>query len=133
MSENTMTTTMAVETDAALHFVTPPPGLSPLTEFVLSAVTEDLYSLRAVDADGVRLFLIDPRPFFPGYAPRVSEEVLEELGTTDPAVLVVVRPGEGGAPTANLLAPVLVDLSTGAAMQTILENSDQPLRAPLPR
>lgn len=128
-----MTMTMAVETDAALHFVTPPPGLSPLTEFTLSAVTEELYSLRAVDAEGVRLFLIDPRPYFPGYEPRVAEEALEELGTTDPAVLVVVRPGEGGAPTANLLAPVLVDLTTGAAMQTILENSDQPLRAPLPR
>lgn len=128
-----MTMTMAVETDAALHFVTPPPGLSPLTEFTLSAVTEELYSLRAVDAEGVRLFLIDPRPYFPGYEPRVAEQTLEELGTTDPAVLVVVRPGEGGAPTANLLAPVLVDLTTGAAMQTILENSDQPLRAPLPR
>lgn len=128
-----MTTTLAVETEAALHFVTPPPGLSPLTEFALSAVTEDLYSLRAVDADGVRLFLVDPRPFFPEYAPRVSEALLAELGTTDPAVLVVVRPGEGEAPTANLLAPVLVDLETGAAVQTILENSDEPLRAPLPR
>ncbi|PYG01087.1 flagellar assembly factor FliW [Georgenia satyanarayanai] len=129
----TTTTTTALETEAALHFVTPPPGLSPLTEFALSAVTEELYSLRAVDADGVRLFLVDPRPYFPEYAPRVSEEVLEELGTTDPAVLVVVRPGEGQAPTANLLAPVLVDLATGAAVQTILENSDEPLRAPLPR
>ncbi|WP_226924877.1 flagellar assembly protein FliW [Georgenia satyanarayanai] len=131
MSENTVT--MTVQTDAALHFVTPPPGLSPLTEFTLSAVTEELYALRAVDADGVRLFLVDPRPYFPGYAPRVSDAVLAELGTTDPAVLVVVRPGEGDAPTANLLAPVLVDLETGAAVQTILENSDQPLRAPLPR
>ncbi|WP_413451453.1 flagellar assembly protein FliW [Georgenia phoenicis] len=130
MSELTMT---AVTTESALHFVTPPPGLSPLTEFALSAVTDELYSLRAVDADGVRLFLLDPRPFFPDYAPRVSEEVLAELGTSDPAVLVVVRPGEGEAPTANLLAPVLVDLETGAALQTILENSDQPLRAPLPR
>lgn len=130
MSELTMT---AVTTESALRFVTPPPGLSPLTEFVLTAVTDELYSLRALDADGVRLFLLDPRPFFPDYAPRVSEDVLADLGTTDPAVLVVVRPGEGGAPTANLLAPVLIDLETGAALQTILENSDQPLRAPLPR
>lgn len=129
MSEQTMTVTHT--SHATLSFVTPPPGLSPLTEFTLSAVNEELYSLRAVDAEDVRLFLLDPQPYFPHYSPRVSEEVLADLGTTNPAVLVVVRPGEGASPTANLLAPVLVDLDTGAALQTILENSDEPLRAPL--
>lgn len=127
MNEQTMT----LLPQATLNFVAPPPGLSPLTDFTLTPVTEELYSLRAVASDGVRLFLLDPRPFFPDYAPRVSDEVLNDLGTTDPAVFVVVRPGNGDAPTANLLAPVLVDLETGAALQTILENSDQPLRAPL--
>jgi len=121
----------AVVTEAAVRFLAPPPGLGSLTEFVLSGVTEELYSLRAVDAEGVRLFLLDPRPFFPDYAPRVSEETLAELGTQEPAVLVVVRPGDGEAPTANLLAPVLLNLETGAAVQTILEGSAYPLRAPV--
>ncbi|HLT83401.1 MAG TPA: flagellar assembly protein FliW [Phototrophicaceae bacterium] len=127
MSTPTMTS------EAPVRFVTPPPGLGSLTEFTLTGVTEELYSLRAVDAAEVRLFLLDPRPFFPDYAPRVSEEALADLGTEEPAVLVVVRPASGEAPTANLLAPVLLNLETGAALQTILEGSDHPLRAPLGR
>ena len=127
MSTPTMTS------EAPVRFVTPPPGLGSLTEFTLTGVTEELYSLRAVDAAEVRLFLLDPRPFFPDYAPRVSEEELADLGTEEPAVLVVVRPASGEAPTANLLAPVLLNLETGAALQTILEGSDHPLRAPLGR
>lgn len=120
--------------ESPLRFVSPPPGLAPLTEFTLTAVTAELYSLRATDADDVRLFLIDPRPFFPDYAPHVPDDVLGDLGTQDPAVLVVVRPSDTGvAPAANLLAPVLINLETGAALQIILEGSDQPLRAPLPR
>lgn len=124
----------SVPAEALLHFVSPPPGLAPLTEFTLTGVTPELFSLRAVGAADVRLFLLDPRPFFPGYAPRVSEDELADLGTRDPAVLVVVRPsGAGSAPTANLLAPLLVNLATGAALQTILDGTDHPLRAPLPR
>lgn len=121
-------------TESVLSFVTSPPGLAPLTEFSLTSVTPELYSLRAVEADDVRLFLLDPRPFFPDYDPDVSGAVLSEIGTQDPAVLVVVRPSDTGSePSANLLAPVLVNLDTGTAVQTILEGTDQPLRAPLTR
>lgn len=127
---------MSAQTTAVsvrLRFVSPPPGLAPLTEFALTSVTPELYSLRAVDVDDVRLFLLDPGPYFPGYAPRVSGAVLGEVGTQEPALFVVVRPSDdGAAPSANLLAPVLVNLQTGAALQTILDD-DQPLRAPLPR
>jgi len=120
-----------LDTEAPVRFVSPPPGLGSLTGFTLTAVTEELYSLRAVDAAEVRLFLLDPQPFFPDYSPRVTEEALADLGTEEPAVLVVVRPGDGEAPTANLLAPVLLNLETGAALQTILEGSSYPLRAPV--
>lgn len=118
-------------TEAPVRFVSPPPGLGSLTDFTLTGVTDALYSLRAIDAAEVRLFLLDPRQFFPDYAPRVSKEALADLGTEEPAVLVVVRPGDGEAPTANLLAPVLLNLDTGAALQTILEGSSYPLRAPV--
>lgn len=119
-------------TESVLHFVSPPPGLEPHTAFALAGVTPELYTLRAVEASDLRLFLLDPRPFFPDYSPDVPAEVLDEIGTTDPAVLVVVRPSDtGDEASANLLAPVLVNLETGAAVQVILEGSGLPLRAPL--
>lgn len=117
-------------TAPVVRFLSPPPGLAPLETFELDAVTPQLFTLRATDAPDVRLFLLDPAPFFPDYAPRVSEELLAELGTEAPAILVVVRPGEDGH-TANLLAPVLVNAETGVAVQTVLENAEWPLRAPL--
>lgn len=124
------TTTEPSTTTPVLRFLTPPPGLDPLETFELGAVTGELFTLRATDAPDVRLFLLDPAPFFPDYRPEVPEELLEELGTHEPAVLVVVRPGED-AHTANLLAPVLINPASGTAVQTVLEGTDWPLRAPL--
>ena len=55
----------------------------------------------------------------------------EYTDTADVVVLVVVHPGTGdAAPTANLLAPVLVDRRTGRAVQSVLDE-DWPLRAPV--
>ena len=47
-------------------------------------------------------------------------------------LLAVVHPGPGDrlAPTADLLAPIVVDCATGRALQTVLDE-DLPLRAPL--
>jgi|SRR5690625_4256345 len=119
-------------TESVLRFVSPPPGLEPFTSFTLAAVTSELYTLRAVEAPDLRLFLLDPRPYFPDYSPDVPAEVLAEIGSTEPAVLVVVRPSDTGAEaSANVLAPVLVNLETGTAVQAILEGSGLPLRAPL--
>lgn len=124
-----MTAAPTTTEHTVLQFITPPPGLAPLTQFELANVSPELYTLRAVEAPDIRLFLLDPRPYFPDYAPQLPQDALAELGTADPAVLVVVRPAEAGvAPTANLLAPVLVDPEAGTALQVILEG-DWPLRA----
>lgn len=130
---------------AGQHAVLPPvlalrspmPGLAGYQEFALSALDETgvLFALRSEPADArpVRLFVVDPVAFFPDYAPTVDAEVLADLGApADRTVLlVVVRPAQDGEPpTANLLAPLVVDPATGAAVQTVL-TEDWPLRAPL--
>jgi flagellar assembly factor FliW len=81
----------------------------------------------------VRLFVVDPAAFFPDYAPTVEPTVLAGIGANRETVrrLVVVRPAaDGEPPTANLLAPLLVEPGTGAAVQAVL-TEDWPLRAPL--
>lgn len=121
---------------ALLTFLDPVPGLEPLTRFALSPVEDcpDLFTLRSVDAPKTRLFLVDPTAFFPDYRPEVDESVLERVAAdgADPVVLVVLRPASGEAPhTANLLAPILVNPETGAALQAVLDDDTWPLRAPL--
>ncbi|PPK66465.1 flagellar assembly protein FliW [Actinokineospora auranticolor] len=135
----TTVNTTATEDDVALpviEFRVPIPGFPDHREFVLVAVAEDgpLFALRSVDDPDLRFLVVPPAPFFPDYAPQVGTQVLEQLGTEDPAdllvLLVVTASGSVGDATANLLAPVIVDRSTRRAAQVILEE-DQPIRARL--
>lgn len=120
---------------AALTFVTPPPGLSPLLDFTLDEVdgVDGLFALRADDDAGIRLFVVDAARYVGDYSPEISDEQSAALGiiaATDAMVLVVANPATEGT-TVNLLAPIVVNSTTGAAAQFILEGQDWPLRAPL--
>jgi flagellar assembly factor FliW len=44
--------------------------------------------------------------------------------------LVIANPGESGT-TVNLLAPIVVNATTGVCAQVILDDQDWPLRAQL--
>jgi len=120
---------------ALLNFLVPPPGLDPHTDFLLDPVegTEGLFSLRAVAEDGLRLFLLDPATVMDGYAPTLTDEQAADLGLPGPGeamVLVVVHPAADG-PCLNLMAPIVVNRTTGRAAQIILSEQDYPIRVPL--
>ncbi|MCU1443142.1 MAG: Flagellar assembly factor FliW [Cryobacterium sp.] len=120
---------------AALTFVTPPPGFAPLTNFTLNAVegAHGLYALVATASENVRLFVVDAGVHLPEYTPVITDEQAGSLDlvTSDEAlVLVVANPGEAGT-TVNLMAPIVVNSSTGASAQLILDGQDWPLRAEL--
>ncbi|WP_084125106.1 flagellar assembly protein FliW [Demequina sp. NBRC 110054] len=119
-----------------LTFIESPPGMAPLTTFRLAAIDEFgyLFTLRSAQADGVRLFAVSPSVYFPAYGPAVSREVRDALGMADevdPTLLAIVNPGEDRATTVNLLAPIVVDPTTGNAAQVVLDGHEWPLRAPL--
>jgi flagellar assembly factor FliW len=120
---------------AALAFITPPAGLAPLTRFTLNEVpgADGLYSLRAVDNGAIRLFVLDAAIYLPDYTPEISDEqcLAIDLHTAEDAlVLVVANPGETGT-RMNLLAPIVVNVHTGACAQVILDDQDWPLQAEL--
>lgn len=119
---------------ARLQFTTPPPGFAPLTEFDLTAVdgAAGLYTLRDTAGADLRLFLLDPAVYVPEYAPSIGDEDLTALGASEPAELdvYVVANIADGTPIVNLLAPIVVNRSSAAATQLILEE-DWPLQAEL--
>lgn len=135
MSAATTTPTGPSEMPGVLRLVEPLPGL-PGTEYRLDALDEIgfLFALRG--DNGVRLFVVSPELVFPDYAPTIPRNVLDAVCGTDHepdvVLLTVVNPGPDDrlAPTADLLAPLVVDRSTGRALQTVLDE-DLPLRAPL--
>lgn len=126
----------ATETQAApIDFVEAPLGMMGLRQYRLHPLDElgYLFSLRSTEADGVRLFVVAPQPYFPDYSPELDPQSVTglELDGVEPAVLVVVHPGDDRhPPTANLLAPIVLNPQTGAALQVVLDSDAWPLRAP---
>ena len=119
----------------ALTFVTPPPGLAPLTDFILDEIAgaSGLYSLHAIADPSIRLYVLDAAVYLSWYTPVISDEqclALDLKVPEDAMLLVVANAGEAGT-TANLMAPIIVNANTGASAQVILEGQEWPLRAEL--
>ncbi|HTN55250.1 MAG TPA: flagellar assembly protein FliW [Microbacterium sp.] len=120
----------------ALTFVSPPPGFAPHTRFLLEPVAgaDGLFSLDALDDRTLRVHVVDSRRVAADYAPTISDDDVQVLGLTAPEqamlLLVVGRTPPDGVHV-NLLAPIVVNSTTGVAAQLILEDQDLPLRASL--
>jgi len=114
---------------AELEMLEPLPGLPGRTSYRLEPLDDAgiLFALRSQgDEPPARLFVVDPATHFPDYAPEIDAATGGER-----ALLVVVHPSTvGDAPTANLLAPLVVEVGTGRTVQTVLDG-DWPLRAPI--
>ncbi|MEO9014244.1 MAG: flagellar assembly protein FliW [Terrimesophilobacter sp.] len=118
-----------------LTFIAPPPGLAPLLDFALDDIegAEGLYALRAKADANRRLFVLDAAVHLPDYTPVLSNEQCTALDVSTPhdvLLLVVVNPSESGT-TVNLMAPIVVNATTGVCAQVILDDQDWPLRAEL--
>lgn len=121
---------------SALSFLISPPGLEPLVDFSLVETdgAPGLYTLTATSEHGPRLYVLDASMHLPRYQPTISTEQCALLGleaAEDASVLVVINPGEDEATTVNLLAPIVLNRTTGGCAQLILEGQDWPLRAEL--
>jgi flagellar assembly factor FliW len=134
-----MTTTAAPEAATApvVELVRPLLGFPAARRFTLTQLSEDgsLYALRSLEDDDLRFLLVPTVPFFPDYAPVVDDTVVEELGirtADDVLVLVLLTAGSSlASTTANLLAPVLVNVHTRQAVQVVLDDPTLSLHAPL--
>lgn len=128
-----------VDVPALLELVAPLPGLPGHLRYVLDPLDEGgvLFALRSIPTDDqdapIRLFVVSPSVHFPDYTPTIDAGSLDwDAVAESTVVLVVVHPGLGeqDGPTANLLAPLVVDARTGSAVQIVLDG-DWPVRAPV--
>lgn len=120
-----------------IELTRPMPGFDDRRRFALVQLDDDglLCALRSVEDPGLRFLVTPPAPFFPDYAPVVSDEVVAELdvqGPQDALLLVVLTAGRSlETSTANLLAPLVVNVRTRQAQQVILEDQDYAVDQPL--
>ena len=121
---------------ADVHFIMPLPGFPQAQHFVLEPVEEGVLSLlRCTDQEGLEFVVALPEAFFPDYAPELDDTTAERLGLTtaeDALVFVILTVAEKiENSTANLMAPVVVNRHTGAAIQALLVTSGYEIRTPL--
>jgi flagellar assembly factor FliW len=120
-----------------LTFANPIPGFEAEREFDVAALGEDgvLHELRSRRTEGLRFVVAAPGRFFPDYKPVLLPADVSALGLGDGEQVllqVIVTVGESiRDATANLLAPIAIAASSGAAVQLVLPDTDLPLRAPL--
>lgn len=112
------------------------PGFPGAERYAVEAVDGSavLFVLRA--EDDTQFVVADPFAFFPGYAPVLPDGATVRLGLESPDEVLVlsvlnVPEGRPQEATANLLAPVVVNLRTLRAEQVLLAQQSWSLRAPL--
>ncbi|MGQ0632583.1 MAG: flagellar assembly protein FliW [Sporichthyaceae bacterium] len=119
-----------------LEFVTPLAGFSAHRRFVLAELEPaggPLHALRSVEDPALRFLVVPPGLFFPDYVPEISDADAQQLGLTDASdalLLVIVTSGATVAEaTANLLAPVVVNVANRRAAQVMVADAAMPLQA----
>jgi flagellar assembly factor FliW len=108
-----------------------PAGLLGFEQFkdyiLLDAAQKPFFYLQSIDVPDLAFILIDPFLFRPDYSLDVDDDSLGDIGVAQPEdVLVfsiVTVPGEGGAVTANLMGPLIINKANRLAMQTVLGDS----------
>lgn len=127
----------------SVTMVEPIAGFDADTQFTLSSIDDAGYlkSLRSVRDPELRFVITPAEVFFASYrdalVPLVTAPVADALATADdPAaqqLYVLLTIGSSLADTtANLRAPLVIDVATGRAIQVILDDDTFPLRQPLP-
>lgn len=114
------------------------PGLPPeINRFELLALAPDspFYFLKSLQDENVGFILVNPFFFFPEYEFDLPDEEAQALGLSsleEVAVFCIVNASQGlKCATVNLLAPVVVNVTTGEARQVVLVDSRYSLRHPL--
>lgn len=113
-------------------------GFPDAHRFALVRIAPDnevLFRLVALDVEGLEFVAAAPYLFFPDYAPEIDDVTAErlELSTADDAMLLtLLTVGPNMATTtANLFAPIVVNVKTRRAAQVTLLNTNHSLKAPL--
>jgi flagellar assembly factor FliW len=120
-----------------ITFTQPIPGFPELRRFVLVQPDDDsvISELQSLERPAVRFVVAPPDVFFSDYSIEIDDQQCADLGLTDAVdvlILVMLTVGKDArSSTANLLAPVVVNVRTRAAAQLILTGTDWPVRAPL--
>ena len=99
------------------------------------AATNTIKWLQSIDEPGFAMPVMDPLIVCPDYSPEIDKTKIEEVGELDDEdilVLVTVTvPHDLEKMTVNLMGPFVINTESMKGVQTIVENSDYPVKFPI--
>lgn len=113
------------------------PGFEALREFIILEIpeTRPLYWLQSTENKFISLPVIIPFELLDDYFLEIRENELKGLqvdNKNDLLVLnVVVIPEDTTKMTANLAAPIVINLKLGIGRQIVIDAADLPIRYPI--
>lgn len=122
-----------VSPEDIITFSSPMFGFEDLTRYIFLFAEENtnIVWLQSVDNPHICFILADPKIVADSYAPHLSRDIRAQLGEGDCLFWLVVVVGQDFRDsTVNMKSPVVVNLHTKRAVQTILDE-DYPIRLPL--
>ncbi|HEU4402947.1 MAG TPA: flagellar assembly protein FliW [Candidatus Polarisedimenticolia bacterium] len=122
------------EVDTTIHFEEGILGVPRARRFLLlEKEGSPLRLLRCLDIEGFVLPVTDPALADPNYRPALDARVTAaiDLEQGDPLLVLAVTTLGAEGPTANLRAPVVINVRRRVGAQVILEDHSYSLRAPI--
>jgi flagellar assembly factor FliW len=131
---------MTTTTPRPVRLIEPMPGFADDVDFTLSPIDDAglLRSLRSVRDPGLRFVVTPAGAFFADYHDSVRQALAAPMagllggeGASIEVYLVLTVGASLADTTANLRAPLVVELASGRALQVILDDEALPMRHPL--
>lgn len=125
-----------VSDDKIIHFKEGIFGLEHLKKMIVIILeqTKPFYWLQAIDED-ISFPVISPFEIDSEYSPIIDDSVFEKINLkneTDLLVLsVAVIPDDIKRMTANLAAPILINIADNYGCQVLIEKGDYDIRHPI--
>lgn len=130
--------TVAIDPADIITFARGLIGFEDKQKFVLLGdpeKTEALVWLQSIEDQNLALVAIQPRLFRPDYKPSVHLDELKDLEVEDEADLLVYAiitvPSQVAKMTANLKAPVVINVKNNKAKQVILNDDRYKIKEPV--
>ena len=129
--------TVDIDENKTIFFYEGIPGLEDNRRYALLNLEDSnpIFWLQSVEDSGVCLPVVDTFKVLPEYAFNVSDEDVADLGIWNPSDLhvmsILVIPENIEGMTANLAAPIIVNIKTGKAKQIILPDDNYVVRYPV--
>lgn len=117
-----------------IHFADGLIGFESFHDFALVPQGDEspFLLLQAVDEPQLAFLTIDPRCFAPAYLPELSDEDLQSLDLKDfshaVVLSIVVIPEDPAKMTANLQAPVVINVETRHGRQLVSRSGKHKIR-----